>query len=453
MGVCALVGAIAVVGVVEPRAEAVVPTPSSTTSVVTVRTGGDRTEVQGVAPLAGVRLGLFTSATATAPVNETWAICTSDADGDCSFTVPNTGTGGANRSNRYYVKEIAAPAGWFSNAALRTGETSITTSQNTPYAFQTPALLGGQTYSSQSVSGFMLASGNDTDAARSASGGIWQNSRTNPALPAQCGLNVALILDFSGSVAGEEANLKAAADTFVDSLTGTPSRMSLFSFSTLSPAIGGLNFPDLVPVSTTQSAAAFKARYAGWTAEGGTNWDQAFSRVDDANNAADNHFDVAVVITDGNPTYYGNPVQGPGNFTRIREVENGIFSANAIKAAGTRVLAVGVGTGVSDASTALNLQAISGGTKYDAAAGNVETADYFQEPSYEAAGSDSVTSCSPHAPRPCRWSSRSCPPTPRVRTRQVPCRQAPAGPSPRRRSPPSRASTSRSPPQPTAPAP
>ena len=41
-------------------------------------------------------------------------------------------------------------------------------------------------------------------------------------------------------------------------------------------------------------------------------------------------FDIAVVITDGNPTVYGN-AEGPGNYTRFREVENGIFSANAVK--------------------------------------------------------------------------------------------------------------------------
>ena len=55
------------------------------------------------------------------------------------------------------------------------------------------------------------------------------------------------------------------------------------------------------------------------------------------------HYDVALVLTDGNPTYYGPTARGPGNFTRFIEVENGIFSANALKARDTRVLAVGIG--------------------------------------------------------------------------------------------------------------
>ena len=45
----------------------------------------------------------------------------------------------------------------------------------------------------------MLGTGNTVP---TASGGIWQNSRANPVLPTECGLNVALVLDVSGSVAG-----------------------------------------------------------------------------------------------------------------------------------------------------------------------------------------------------------------------------------------------------------
>ena len=66
--------------------------------------------------------------------------------------------------------------------------------------------------------------------------------------------------------------------------------------------------------------------------------------------AAQQGFDVAVIITDGNPTFYGQPAQGPGGSTQFREVENGIFSANAIKAQSTRVIAFGVGDGVSNAA-------------------------------------------------------------------------------------------------------
>ncbi len=217
---------------------------------------------------------------------------------------------------------------------------------------------------------------------RSASGGFWQNSRTNPVLPSTCGLRVGLVLDLSGSTSGALPQLKQAANTFVDSLVGTPSSMSLFSFSYDSPADGATqNFPTLTPVSTQGQADAFKARYANWSAGGGTNWDRGLAVAAEAAN----RFDVVVVITDGNPTNYGSPRQGSGSFNRIREVENGIFSANAIKAEAARVLGFGVGDAITaDSNAGLNLRAISGPTEYNGS--NTDTADFYRTADYAAAG-------------------------------------------------------------------
>ncbi len=172
-------------------------------------------------------------------------------------------------------------------------------------------------------------------------------------------------------------NLKGAAKTLVNSLVGTPSTMSLFTFATASPAAGSgnINRPALIPVSTTQGATAVNAFINGWALpggqDGGTNWDRAFATVAQQTQ----QYDIVVVITDGNPTFYGDPVQGPGNRTRFREVENGIFSANAIKAKSTRMFAVGVGAGIGGAPD--NLRAISG---------PVAGSDYYQAADYTAAG-------------------------------------------------------------------
>ena len=106
------------------------------------------------------------------------------------------------------------------------------------------------------------------------------------------------------------------------------------------------------------------------TAGGTTNWDRGLFQVQQSAS----QFDIAVVITDGNPTVYGN-AEGPGNYTRFREVENGIFSANAVKAEGTRMLAFGVGAGI--AAGGDNLAAISGPTK---------DSDYFQTSTFAGVG-------------------------------------------------------------------
>ena len=120
------------------------------------------------------------------------------------------------------------------------------------------------------------------------------------------------------------------------------------------PATNNQNRP-LTPVSTQAGADTVNGWINGVTAGGTTNWDRGLFQVQQSAS----QFDIAVIITDGNPTVYGN-AEGPGNYTRFREVENGIFSANAVKAEGTRMLAFGVGAGISAGGA--NLAAISGPT-------------------------------------------------------------------------------------------
>ncbi len=344
-----------------------VPPATGNNAVITVKVGGSRSGTSGVTSLAGVELGFYDAATGGTPA----FTCTSDADGDCSIVVPNTqAVGGVNRNRRFWVRQVAAPAGWYTNPSLGTG----TTVAADPYRFQTgTALQNGQTYSS--TVNFMIGTGNENN---QASGGIWQNSLDNPDFPAQCGINVAIVHDLSNSVTDAQlVSLKAASQSFVDSLTGTPSAVSTFTFASNAPATGATNTTlPLTSVATAAGATSVKNKIAGFTKPGGnaggTNWDRGFAQVAESTSS----FDVAVLITDGNPTFYGQNVEGPGSRTRFREVENGIFSANAIKATGTRVVAVGVGDGVGNAGSGQNLRAISGTTLND---------DYYQSANYAEA--------------------------------------------------------------------
>lgn len=95
------------------------------------------------------------------------------------------------------------------------------------------------------------------------------------------------------------------------------------------------------------------------------------------------HYDLAIVVTDGLPTYYGPDGAGPGSTTRFTEVEQAIFSANALKRQGTRVLAAGVGDGIS--GNPANLRAISGQTQYSSGR-PAHDADYFQSEWTKLAG-------------------------------------------------------------------
>lgn len=376
IGVAVIAGLVLAGAAAAGPSSAAVPAPGAGEAVVTVAVGGDRVDDTTIAPLAGTTLGLFAAQADTTPLQT----CVSDADGDCSFVVS-----GALLGTAPWVGEVSPPPGWTSNDRLRTGPGSGSGSIDTPYRFQTPTLTAGTTY--RSTADFMFSSSN---ALNTRSNGTWQQSRANPAFPTRCGMDVAVVLDLSASVGSNLPTLKSAANSFVDAFVGTPSRMAVFSFSALSPSVeqgtGAVdaNQPELQSVSTQASADAFKAKYAGWGLGAGTNWDAALQRVGQSRV----HYDAVVVLTDGNPTRWGaDTLSGDGGNTHFADVEAAVFSANTLKAQGTRVISFGVGRGVSGI-TSLNLAAISGPEAFDQATGNVATADYFQIPDFAGAGDD-----------------------------------------------------------------
>ncbi|PTA43054.1 hypothetical protein C8054_27385 [Micromonospora sp. RP3T] len=343
-----LVGGL--VPLVGPHAATPARAADANNATLVVNKGGDRTGEQIVGPLAGATFDFYAGVSGTRPGPGATpdASCTTDASGKCSVDVP--GRTGTNQG--YWIVERSAPSGWRIVDSLVTGNGGSAPYQSTPYnGVFTGAVANNLTYTFPAVT-----TGNTN---RTARGAVWADERDNPALPASCGLRVALLIDVSGSIRPDLPVVKNAANGFVDALTGTPSQIALYTFATDAAAV--LN---PIPVSDQSGANTVKAAINGLTAGGTTNWDQGLWQIA----AAPYDYDAVIILTDGNPTVYGPPpVQGTGSFTRFVEVENGIFSANAIKAKGTRVVAVGVGAGVSGAPD--NLVAISG---------PVANSDYYQ---------------------------------------------------------------------------
>ncbi|WP_410814394.1 VWA domain-containing protein [Micromonospora sp. 067-2] len=327
---------------------------SPTTTTLTVNKGGDRTGEQVVAPMPGATFDFYAgvSGTRPGPGDSPTASCTTDATGACSVDVP--GRTGTNQG--YWIIERSAPAGWQLIQTLDTGSVNSATTPTTYNGVFTGAVADNRSYT------FPVVTTGNTN--RTARGPYWADARDNPPLPPNCGLKIALLIDVSGSIAPSLNDVKGAANGFVDALTGTPSQIALYKFNNLAATV--LN---PTPVSDVSGANTVKTAINGLTAGGTTNWDAGLWEI--AADAAD--YDAVIMLTDGNPTVYGPPpVQGPGNFTRFVEVENGVFSANAVKAQGTRIVAVGVGAGVT--GSADNLAAISG---------PVAGSDYYQT-DYEA---------------------------------------------------------------------
>ncbi len=336
--------------------------PSDTSSVITVQVGGVRQD-NGIKPVSGVGLQLYAGAATSpgAPVTQPWGACVSDANGDCSFIVPDTQPDGANVDRRFYIEEASTPAGWYANTQMVT-----TANGATDYSMRTGTRLrAGETY--VSTVDFPV-----TPTGGHSSSGVWPESMDNPPFPPSCGLTVALILDLSYSVFNAGGTnylpkLKDAANGLTQALVGTSSQVALFTFGTRAPAGGSMNGNRPLTAVSTQAGAdtvhgwingmAIPGTVSGTTAES-TNWDRGLYQVAQQNARPNGQrlFDTTIIITDGNPTRYDD-LLGDGSRTRFAEVEQAVFSANAIKARGTRLIAVGVGDAIGSAA---NLAAISG---------------------------------------------------------------------------------------------
>lgn len=291
------------------------PDPGS--GSIIVRAAGDRDAGSG-APVAltGATLVAFADASLTVPAGG----CTTDATGSC--TIPDLVAG------TYHV----APTGDPVDSPFSHFET-VTTSMS-----------GRQRYAETVV----VDEGNPTTRR-------FAYRRANPAFPARCGVRTTLVYDLSGSIsAGEALTMQKASLEFVDALARTPSSIAIASFATSAPAAGNTN---LGPTSVLDDAgvAAVKAAVRALTRPEGddrfTNWDAAFRSVTGQS-------DVVVLFTDGNPTVHGLPAQHPPVVTGLDQLDAGVASANAVKAAGARVLAVGVGD--LDALAKENLALVSG---------------------------------------------------------------------------------------------
>jgi hypothetical protein len=173
--------------------------------------------------------------------------------------------------------------------------------------------------------------------------------RGNRAASTRCGMDIAIAIDTSGSTIGAQASMKTAAKHFVESMAGTPSRIAVGTFAS---TVG----PHLLPLTPAAQVSTIESFIdAIPAANGATNWETGIGQLDGVG------ADLAIVITDGNPTLNSSADlwgdAGDGANVVPANVAAGVGAANTLKRT-TRVVAVGLGL-LGDVT---NLKAISGGT-------------------------------------------------------------------------------------------
>ncbi|MFF8819411.1 VWA domain-containing protein [Leucobacter sp. NPDC015123] len=335
--------------------------PGASEWLIQIAATGDRNGLNSRENLAGVAFSAFQATSLTNVTNQTAvATCTTDATGQCWMKVPTRGSGSS--SPGYLVRSVEAPGGWSILSTMNTSSNGLSVGTAEPYSFYTGAARSGGSAADRTFRP-------PTGSSLRASSGTWSSVRNNPSIPAECGIDVALLVDLSTSVSqtsGALQQIRNASSAVVSALTGTPSRVALHTFGTVSPAPGANNsFLGLTSVATAAQAQTVKDKANGLTISSSTqytNWDAGLWSL----NTMAPQLDAVIMITDGLPTVYGQNGDG-ARATRFFEMENAIASANAIKAQNVKIMAVGVGLGVSGDS--YNLQAISGPTA---------NSDYYQ---------------------------------------------------------------------------
>ena len=222
-----------------------------------------------------------------------------------------------------------------------------------------------------------------------------------------CGLDVILLLDETGSMAGEEGQMETAYDAFIDALVDSGSRVGVLDFSSRNPN-GNSGEADATP-GAPDDVSPYTSAYIGVTAtsvgdagalgsytgpepdgyepDGYTNWQEALWGA--ANFEANGQADLVIFFTDGDP----NTVDAntPGYNGTNGELSSGtdqdiaaswaVEYSNDLKGGGTHVLGLGLGLG-SGASTARLASVTGPDGATNPAQFNVATTDYvtFSDP-------------------------------------------------------------------------
>ncbi len=321
-------------------------------------TGAARPVTGQASGVAGASLTLQVQTQTRTSSNGTWgntsawtdlSTCTSAASGLCSLDVPAIDN---PNLKRYSSARINFTDGGPAGSALISVGTGNNGSSTTSIQYLTLTATALPT-SGQTKQVSAIASGLSTGQQP-----VFTVVRTNPALIGQCGLKVGLLIDQSKSIADATngvANLKAAANAFVDALTGTPSQILIRNFADSSPNHTASE-AGLTSTATATDAQPLKSAIAAMQMGTFTNWDAGLWRMKGLG------LDAVVVVTDGVPTANMNGTTNPntgGYNSTVGTVQHAIWSANAVKADGATVIAVGAGDSFSNTGALTNLKAIA----------------------------------------------------------------------------------------------
>ena len=318
--------------------------PGTATVTVTARVAaaGDATGTTGIG---------FTLYDGNTPTAYSCSIV-SDA-GECTIEVPTAGLGKA-----YRVVQTSTPSNLFANPQFyvqgTSGAAGSATRQINYVAGLTPVLQSTNEVSMPAQAVITQTGG--ATSARDRSLGNVLSSRYNVPRNTCVAVDVAGLIDVSTSITDAQlTQYRNGIKQGIDGLVDTGATLQMFTFGTVSPASGTSPSPRLLVtaanatilkdwVDTNIQRSKVGTQY--------TNWASGIQAVQAA--GASDQFTAMLLVTDGAPN---RPTSDNMSDTNVRALEEAIYAANTLKAAGTRSIGVGIGLGGGVAQT--NLRAVS----------------------------------------------------------------------------------------------
>lgn len=199
---------------------------------------------------------------------------------------------------------------------------------------------------------------------------------TNPDLAARCGLDIILAIDESGSFQGFESTMRYGVRALLDLVADTGSRVALVEFNLDARAPLGLGY---LPVTsgaggTISPGGAFDLYLNNnYQPNGNTNWEAAFQKIEEINRTQ-GAAPLVIFLTDGQPNAYVNPFGSILLGEVAASLAEAVPAANAVKAQGSHIFAVGIGAGPADEG---NLIAVTDANPYPAVTLRSGQADYL----------------------------------------------------------------------------
>ena len=205
-------------------------------------------------------------------------------------------------------------------------------------------------------------------------------TKPNPTITPQCGVNLVLTFDVSWSVTSQLDKMKRAGTAFIDALAGTRGKIAITKFATAGSPVREFTSLDATGVSNLKNAIT-GLQIPSNSRDYYTNWLDGLTKSQAAASGAGNGLGTVVVfITDGNPNTIDT--SKPGEFENSGNYNAGaapaITVANSIKDSGIRVFGISVGD---DSGQLQRVQKVSGQKIF--ADNDFLTSDYMKISSYE----------------------------------------------------------------------